>query len=106
MASSPGLRRLSWTALALALLLLAPFAGAGYKTYGDIVEGDSTDKDSTRAITDIAAAALFFADDNNDNVITPKVGSTPGEAVYVNLAADTQVSVNDIRIRSGSPTAG
>jgi hypothetical protein len=100
MAAVPSSSLRALLALSLACAFLAPAASAAYRTYGDPVDGTTTDKDVTHflmldlAVAEAAAVAWEDADGSNT------VSSTEG--VYIDTDASGDVSVGDIRIRAAA----
>lgn len=94
--------RTAWAPLALvaALLLASVPAQGAYRTFGDAVDGSTTDKDVTHLLLlDLAVAeatAVAWDDADSSNTIS----STEG--VYLDTDADGEVSVGDIRFRGSS----
>ena len=94
----------SWAALALAVIFLLPLAGAGYKTFGDSVDGGATDKDITHLLMVAAAVApgaeVRFVDGDASTTVSTS------EAVFIDSDGSGTVTALDVRVRSGSLTKG
>jgi hypothetical protein len=91
-------------AFALLALSLAPVADAGYKSFGEAVEGSSTDKDVTHLLLvspAVAAGAEVAFDDVNTNGV---VAATEG--VYIDSDASGTITALDIRIRTTTGATG